>query len=150
MIELTDIDVKILCFIEEHPSIDMESIKARFKNASAVEYRVKLLATQEYRHYGNLPISHPIDNTSYILEDTEDVRGDNGIHSVKRLGTYQITDFGRKEIQDHRRKRKSRRRELWLKNAWIPILVTLATNLIIGGVKWLLPLIQEWLTHTPG
>ena len=43
---------------------------------------------------------------------------------------------------------KNRAKQLWLKNAWIPILVTIITNLIIDGVKWLLPLVSQWLSSS--
>ncbi|QAT48546.1 hypothetical protein EQM14_01430 [Caproiciproducens sp. NJN-50] len=42
--------------------------------------------------------------------------------------------------------KKRRNKELWIKNAWIPILVSVATNLAINGLKWLWPLIQEWVS----
>lgn len=35
------------------------------------------------------------------------------------------------------------KREFLLKNALLPIAVTIITSLIIGGLKWLLPLIQQ-------
>ena len=43
--------------------------------------------------------------------------------------------------------KKADTKRLWLKNAWIPILVSVATNLIIVGIKQLLPLIQELLSR---
>ena len=38
---------------------------------------------------------------------------------------------------------------LCLKSVWMPLTVSLLTNIIISVSKWLLPLIQQWLTHTP-
>lgn len=38
---------------------------------------------------------------------------------------------------------------LWIKNAWIPILVSLVTNLAIAGLKQLWPLILGWLSNSP-
>lgn len=43
--------------------------------------------------------------------------------------------------------KKHNGKELWIKNAWIPILVSVATNLVISGLKWLWPLIQQWLSN---
>lgn len=35
---------------------------------------------------------------------------------------------------------------LMLKSLWIPIVVSIITNLIIDGIQWLLPLIQQWFS----
>lgn len=35
---------------------------------------------------------------------------------------------------------KAQRRDLWMRNLWIPIIVSLVTNLILIGIRWLLPL----------
>ena len=39
------------------------------------------------------------------------------------------------------------KRLLWLKSAWIPIIVTLVTNLLVAVLKWLSPQILEWCTN---
>ena len=39
------------------------------------------------------------------------------------------------------------KRQLWLKSAWLPIIVTLATNLLVAVLKWLSPLILKWCTN---
>ena len=146
--ELTEIDVEILTFIEARGSADIESIKNKFRDIPAIEYRVKVLSTPEYFRPPSAHFSIPKSNTSYLRESVESVIDSKGFCNVKHLGIYQLTEFGEKELQDYRQRKKSDLRELWLKNAWIPMLVTLATNLLISGIKWLLPLIQQWLSST--
>ena len=60
-------------------------------------------------------------------------------------GRMTISDLGRDYLVCHRQTR----RDLWLKSVWLPILVTVVTNLTIHGIGWLLPRIQQWLSSTP-
>lgn len=80
-----------------------------------------------------MPVAFPysVPNTSYI-----EVIGD----------IFCIAPLGKKALQDYQKQNKVDKRMLWLKNAWIPILVSIATNLIIDGMRQLLPLIQEWVS----
>ena len=38
------------------------------------------------------------------------------------------------------------RKDLWLVNAKIPILVSIVTNLVIAGIKRMWPLILQWVS----
>ena len=96
-----------------------------------------------------LGTSLPIPNTAYIEQDYESIKTDIGETEYRPLGIYHLTEFGYKSLQDYEYNQAAHKREIWLKNAWIPILVTLVTNLLIHGIKELWPLIQEWLSHTP-
>ncbi|MGX8711662.1 MAG: hypothetical protein ACQGTM_15625 [bacterium] len=135
MVELTETDFEILKFINENEPVELSKIRAEFPSISSLEYRISRLKSRDYQ--GNATILVPIQNTSYILEKYNE-------ETDKALGIYFTTDMGKKALQDHERQSKAAKRELWLKNAWIPILVTLATNLVIGALKWLWPLIQRW------
>lgn len=147
MTELTEIDIQILRFVSKSEPASLEAIKLKFPTASSIEYRVKLLSTPEYRRVGNLPITNPVPNSSYLSQDRIETVV-NGRVKIEMLGTYRLTENGQKFLQDYGQKARSDRKELWLKNAWIPILVTLATNLVISGVKWLFPLIVQWLASS--
>ena len=149
MVDITEIDIQILQFVSSRDAASLESIKSRFPKVLSIEYRVKLLSTPEYKRFGNLPISNPVPNSSYLSQDYGDVM-DGNITKHVPLDRYRLTDSGRKFLQDNIRTTKSERRELWIKNAWIPILVTLATNLVISGVKWLFPLLTQWLASFHG
>lgn len=147
MVSLTDIDIKILKFVKEHGPSDIKDIECSLKNIAAIQYRVKILSTPEYINSG--PIRFARDNSSYLEEDYETGIDEKTKDSIFiPLGIYRITEFGKKALQDYECIKTTHHRELWLKNAWIPILVTVVTNLIIGAIKWLWPLIQELLFHT--
>ena len=144
MYELTDIEFQILQYAIEHEPIGISQLKDKFPSVSSLEYRVRQMATPQYQ-----PIAggkEAIPNSSYLLENYQLVK--DGLYTrMEYLGTFYLTELGKKAVQDHIQRTKSARKELWLKNAWIPILVSLATNLVIDGTKWLLPQILEWLSH---
>ena len=147
MIQLTDIDIKILCFIREHDSASVTDMQSTLTDVDALHYRLEQLSTPEYR--GVLGTSLPIPNTAYIEQDYESIKTDIGETEHRPLGIYHLTEFGYKSLQDYKYNQAAHKREIWLKNAWIPILVTLVTNLLIHGIKELWPLIQGWVSHTP-
>lgn len=140
---LTEIDYRILEFISHNEPIKIDDIKNKLPNISSLEYRINLLATPEHRKVGYDYV--PIDNTYCLKEECE--YGNGVITTVKGLQIYSLTDMGRKALQDYKTEKKRKKRELWIKNAWPPILVSVATNLLIIGIKWLLPLIQKWLSN---
>ena len=80
------------------------------------------------------------------LKLTQDVTTHIPGHMPQPTGRMTISDAGR----DYLIRYRQTRRDLWLKNIWIPILVTIVTNLAIRGIEWLLPRIQQWLSNTPG
>ena len=110
----------------------------------SIVYRVEQLSKPEYRYYEHF--YEAIENTSYLEQEYENVTTPHGLTQSKPLGTYILTDLGRKALQDYEMALKTHRREMWLKNAWIPILVTVATNLAIRALEWLLPLVQRWIS----
>lgn len=56
-----------------------------------------------------------------------------------------ISQFGKAYLAG----RKNEFKHILLKDVFIPIIVTLITNLLIFGIQWLLPLIQGLLASTP-
>lgn len=145
MVELTDTDSKILRFIKKRGFASITDMERAMPEISSIRYRVEQLSTPEYRKIHSISI--PMENTSFLVEDYETVNLDSGKTKRNHLGIYRLTAFGDKALQDYEQKRTTYRRELWLKNAWIPILVSLVTNLLIHGLTELWPLIKEWLVH---
>lgn len=143
-VDLTENDVKILQYVRSHQPVHISQIEQSLHGIESISYRVDILATPKYRHYDYF--CEAIKNSSYLEQAYENITVHGVTHS-KPLGMYTITDFGRKALQDHENSVKAQRRELWLKNAWIPILVTIATNLAIRALEWLFPLIQQWLSN---
>ena len=141
MVHLSETDFKILEFIEKNEPVGMQAIKEKFSYVSAIEFRVGELKKAERQN------SYYCDNnaTAYILQDYEIVK-ENSLSVNYYLDSYRLSDFGRKTLQDYKTWSKSSRKETWLKNAWIPILVSLATNLLLCGIEQLWPLLQRWIS----
>lgn len=77
---------------------------------------------------------------SYLTPETRTIHNVyGGIVSVS------ISEYGRAYLAG----RKNEFKSVLLKDVFIPIIVTLVTNLLIFGIQWLLPLIQELLSNTP-
>lgn len=52
---------------------------------------------------------------------------DNGMYSANKDGRRYLVYC------------KAQRRDLWMRTLWIPIIVSLVTNLILAALRWLLP-----------
>ena len=136
--ELTEIDFQILDYVSKNGTATIQDLHSHFLSIDVLDYRLQLLSRGDIQYIGpGIPVC--IDDT-YFLEAHFDQN--------RNISAYSITNIGRKSLQDHLRKVKSDRKELWLKNAWIPILVSLATNLILDASKQLPLLIQQWLSSS--
>lgn len=144
--DLTEIDYQILKFFKENGSVSIENAQKALSDIESIEYRIKALAKPERKL--NIHIYEPIPDTCCLEEDREKYREGN-FTKYKSLGTFHITTLGKKVLQDHEITQIQHRKDMWLQNAKIPILVTLVTNLVIDGTKWLLPLILQSLSNTP-
>jgi len=138
---LEHLDYKILNYISKFDKVTKKEVVSHFlKSIPDVEYRFDLLCKESYKH----PIVYP----GYIAIEYKEFVDSIGVTHQKPTGFYYLSDAGRKALNDYKVTQKRERRTLWLKNAWIPILVTVATNLIISALKLLLPLILKLLNHT--
>lgn len=148
MYEPTETDFQILQYIAKHGSTSISQLESKFPTMESLEYRVRQMATPQSRSAGSgrSGFRVPIPNTSYLLEDYQEFK-DGPLTKVKYLGTFHLTEFGRKAIQDHVRSTKSARKELWLKNAWIPIIVSFVTTVLTNYLIPKLPQILEWLSN---
>ena len=140
--DLTEIDYRILEFINKNEPIKIEDIKAHFYDIDSLEYRIKILSTPEYKQtsYTNIPIK----NSYFIAEEYEETVNSYGLTSYNYLQIYNLTDMGKKALQDYKTHTDKEKKELWLKNAWIPILVSVVTTLIVNWLPTMLLWIQQW------
>lgn len=136
---LNDTDYQILEFVNSNEPVKLSDIKSNFPNIDSLEYRIKVMATAEFRKNGY--ISTPIKDTYCLEEQYEHLTNEHGIAHTKGLQIYSMTNLGKKALQDYRSHKKQINRELWIKNAWLPILVSIVTTLI---VNWL-PLLLSWI-----
>ena len=144
---LSENDFKILGYIRSHEPATIEDVDRALPEVDSVPFRIAQMRGQKYQRSGAAQHTEP--NTSYLHEKiTRVVEEDTGT-ITNLLITYTLTDLGRAALQDYELTQKSQRRELWLKNAWIPIIVTIVTTLVIRALEWLFPLIQGWFSSTP-
>ena len=132
MYEPNETDIRILRTVKALGEADIESISRKLPKIDAVSLRVRKLSTPEYSQFGKSPaISMPKPNTAYR------------VHSQTDETKFQITELGKMAIQEFGFARRQKRRMLWLKNAWIPIIVSILTTVAITVLKSLWPKIQE-------
>lgn len=63
-------------------------------------------------------------------------------YAPQETGLMEISDFGMDYLAYYRQARK----DIWLVNAKIPILVSIATNLVIAGIRQMWPSILQWVS----
>ena len=143
---LKQTDYEILDFANKHESFSVEELHKNLPHIESLEYRIGLLCTPEYEiAFGNCEI--PVKGTN-LLHKNYVSKTDKTTWQTTHIsdGTYSITDSGKKAIQDYKVSKNLHKKEIWLKNAWIPILVSVATTLIVNWLPKLLPLILQWLS----
>lgn len=81
----------------------------------------------------------------YIMDLVQpDTNGVDALNSPVRLDTYCVSDF----YHVYMGYLAERRFDLMLKSIWLPIMVSILTNLSTDGIQWLLPLIREWFSNS--
>lgn len=134
---LEEYDYEILKFINCFGPVSKDKIINKFNGKiQSIEYRLRLLETPDYQPSG--PVKLPISNSNYIVNETEAIKIEHVTHH-KPTNIYHITDFGKRALQDYLNSRKKDLRLLWLKNCWIPILVSFFTTITTIGLSYLIP-----------
>ena len=132
------LDYDLLEYISKPGVVHKDDVLKHFAGKiSAIEYRLDRLSQQEIEAYmGNVNfyLPSPIPNSSHLLEEK---------------GEYHITDLGQKSLEDYQAKLKHEKKQIWLVNWRIPVLVSIAVNLIWRGTELLLPHITVWLGRIP-
>lgn len=141
--ELTDLDYKLLKYINKFESVSKEKIVHKFKNKiDSIDLRLTNLS------FENDPISLlPDADHCYILEDTSSCSDGLGTSTITYLNSYHITPYGKKVLQDYLFNKRNKSRTIWLKNAWIPIIVAFITTLLTNYIIPKLPKLIKWFYH---
>ena len=149
MYDLTEIDAKILQFIDSRGTADTAAIKKKFPD-TAIEYRLKRMSTPEVK-YVTSGFSVPIENKRQqmpldrLIDRALKVVA---VCHVKGLGIYELTEYGTQVLENYLAAKHSARKDLWLKNAWIPIIVSFVTSAIANYILPKLPQILRWAANT--
>ena len=136
--ELTSKDYELISFIGKFDNVPLSEIKDKLGNKiDSIELRISQLSLATYN--GRIPVR----NSWYIEENYETNKDEHGVTKITYLGSYSITELGRKVLQDYNQSVKSERRMFYHRSVLIPIAVTIATNILLGVLQWLLPLILK-------
>lgn len=123
MHQLTKLDADILAFIREKEFVTLDDVKQRFPKMETTEYRIQLMSE------ASGALIYP--ERTYWQDEIGQLLHDD-------TGRYGLTPDGEKALKDYQYEHRLRDRELWIKNAWLPLLTTVAFNLIKAGIEWLL------------
>ena len=141
--QLTKHDYMILEFISTSNNVTKKEIIDKLSDkVEALELRISRISRPLSTSSGSY-----MPDTSYIKENLKPVRTEYGYSEGEPLGVYNITDLGKKVLQDYKSKEKTYKKELWLKNAWIPILVAFLTTVITNYITPRLPQIIQWFSN---
>lgn len=125
MYELAETDYEILRYIGKHGPVSISDVIAAFPRNPIVEYRINQMDPKEY-----MSAIQP-----RFRAET--------VHYLKRKDEkYELTEIGWKAVQDYSSSQRRARRDLWMRTAWIPILVSVVTTLAMLVIKYLL---IDWL-----
>lgn len=139
--ELSEIDYLVLEYINNFDTVSKEQLFQHFSyKIDELDYRLSLLKTPVFRLVGNSRI--PIDDSNYIEEICVQTNN-NGVVTCKGTNEFYITPLGKKVLRDYKSHKKSQRIELWIKNAWLPIIVSIITTLLTTCITRMLQLILK-------
>ena len=133
--ELAEIDADILRYICKHEPVTIEEVERAIPD-SLVQHRIASMSGRGWYD----PRRNDTPAPSLITRDHRVLEGGH----VEYLGTCRLTDHGKKVLQDYDKAHKTHRKELWLKNAWIPIIVAFVTTVITNYILPKLPLLIRW------
>lgn len=132
-VQITAGDAEVLKYFRKHSPASASDAEKALPDTGAVEHRIAALTKLD---------------VGLLSEDVDtDLSGARELH--RSLGVYRITPKGEIALDDYLAEQKQHRKELLLKSAWMPILVSIAANIAIDGIRQLWPLIQQWLSNTP-
>ena len=134
--QLTDFDYDILRYLNTHSPCKKDVLAQRFSRLPGYSSRLRKLLSAD-QHPSGL---YPLPDTSYIVEDYEVYRNENGVSRHRSKDTYSITELGKSSLQDHLLfKRKHAKRTAWFVAGWI------VTTLIalLGAITGVLSLIMR-------
>ena len=135
MYQPTDFDLDILRLLCGSQSLSESEIEKKLPKVQAVPLRIRDLSARPSDVFPGSLYDFP-PNISYL-------RPENGRYLGPRT-RYVLTPLGIKTLQDSAHAEQKYRREFWLHNAWIPILVSIVTTLIVNSIQAMWPKILQW------
>lgn len=130
--DIEETDFLILDYIYKNKNVSYQQIESNFSKIQGIRATIEKLSDVDWDSHG------PIWSNSCISENK---KTDNSpLPGYEPLGTYFITEYGTKILQDYKLKLKTDRKNRIVENFWIPVIVTILTTTLIDVIKW-------WLMH---
>ena len=127
MEQISKNDYILLKYISEFQVISIEKVNSHFKHKlKNTSCRMEILHKNGY-----------IVSCEKIIDDYKNIRIDTDIFKIAPLGEIALQDYVTQTKLDIKM--------LWVKNAWIPILVSFVTTNVTMYLIPKLPLILKWL-----
>ena len=127
------VDAKVLEFLRNKNTVEIASVSAHM----GFDCTQRLMNLENLRYVSTPKKAVPIS------------LGDMTAMTLQSTGICQITELGRIALQDYQAKQESEMKLLWLRSVWLPILVSIATTLLVHLLSWLLPRIPIWFASSP-
>ena len=142
---LSKSDYDILAYINQYDHVSKEQIIGHFNGKiDALEYRLEYLSKPEH----SAKLKCILADSNYIEEEFDHITDSHThITTLKSKHSFHITPLGLKALQDYNIKKKLEHKNLWLKNAWIPIIVAFVTTVLTNYILPMLPKILQWLSN---
>lgn len=135
--ELTVNEYLILKYLNKFDSVSKEQILKHFSGRiDEIELRLNSMSAPEYGKF------RPYTDKCYIIEEGDTSFDEYGGINFTSKNSFRISAFGRKVLQDYLANKKLQNRNMWLKNMWIPIIVSFATTVL---TNYLLPRLLQIL-----
>lgn len=130
MIDLSVREYEILNYIYKNNSVSLDNLKARFPEEASIELRIRGFGRTAARP----ALIEPLFESKFNGEETVSVP----------TQTYKLSEIGKSALQDYKAANKIYKKELWLKNAWIPIIVSLTTTALSHHIlPWLWQILKS-------
>ena len=136
-IKFSDLDYKIIKFVLKKKSATVEEIEQSFPKTNNVKYRVEQLSKPMFS-----------DRLGALISDSSPLKKDDIRLYEYAESVYIVTDYGKKLLEDYELDKRNHIKEMWVKNAWIPIIVAFATTLLTNYLLPRLLHLLKLLIHT--
>lgn len=123
-------NAKILSYVEENQPVTAEQTMEALPSTDAVKKRMSIMTAKAY------------------LSADEHLEKDGYRSETAPPETYTITALGRIALQEYISDSQRQKRELWIKSAWIPIIVSFATTISTNYIIPKLPALIKWSIYT--
>ena len=128
--KLVTIHYEILSCLKRRGSLTREQLSRHLSSIDAFDIYLSQLLSAGY-------VNEEMDSWVDVL----------GRAQFRMKNIFYISNTGKKALQDYKNQRKENNRDMWKEKALIPIIVAIATTILLNLLAWLLLPITRWFHH---